>query len=104
MYVLVGKFMMQPFADIGRVNREIDHRMLAVGVERNIVQQVFQHRVQSAGADILLIFIGKVRIFGDLVKRLIGKRQANIVRRQQCRVLLRDGIFRLGQNRFEIRL
>ena len=49
----------EPFIDIGCVNFQLEGRHIFVsGVKEHILQQLFENRMQTPGADILSVFIG----------------------------------------------
>ena len=95
MDIIFRPFGIQMRINILTVNHNIDQRMLAVRIERNIIQQILHHGVQTACADILILFICPERILCNLSQSVLCERQVYVVRTEQCRVLFCYGIVRL---------
>ena len=78
------------YADFGRV--------AAARVERDIVQNLFKHRVQPARADVFIRFVRLPCVFGDRLQCRIIEIQRYAVHAKQQFVLADQGVFGLGQN------
>ena len=70
----------------------IDHVFAggAAGVEGNVLQQFFHHRVQAAGADVLGALVHLEGDFGDAADAVVGEFQRHAFGRQQGFVLPRQ--------------
>ena len=88
--------------DIRAVYDDVDHRMLPVRVEGDIVQQILHNRMQTACADILVLFVCPEREFCDFAQSVLGKAEVHVVRLQKRGILLGHRVLRLRQDRVEV--
>ena len=72
--VLVGGQFRQIAVDIGRINGH-RHPIHLGGVEGDLLQQPFQHRMQAAGADVLGALVDLPGDLGDAADAVFGELQ-----------------------------
>ena len=80
------------------IHNHLDERVLAAGVEGNVVQNGFHNCVKSACSDVFAAFVGAAGIMRNGGKRIIRKLQSNVIRFKQRRILLCNSVLRLGKN------
>src|SRR5471032_106917 len=85
--VFVDGQRVEPRVDVGRVD---DHRLAARlgGRERQLLEQLFHHRVQAARADVLGALVDREGDFGQPVDALGSELDLHVLGRQQRLVLL----------------
>ena len=89
--------------DIIGVNGHADFRgVAAAGIEGDVIEDLFKHRVQAARADVFGGFIGLPRILGDGFQGGILEIQGYAVHAQQQLVLADQRVFRLGKDQLVI--
>src|SRR5262245_8054014 len=71
-------------------------------VEADLLDYPFQDRVQPAGADVLRGAVDLERHIRQRLDAVRGECQPDALCRQQLRVLLRQGVLRLGQDAEEV--
>ena len=86
------------------IYNHLDERMLAAGVEGNVVQNGLHNSVKPACSDVFAAFVGAAGIMRNGGKRIVRKLQRNVIRFKQRRVLLCNRMLRLGKDSFVILL
>ena len=83
----------------------VDDDVVLVHIRRfkgDVLQDFFQHSMQTAGADVFRFQIDAMGVFSNSVDAVVSEFQLYAVCRQQGRILLDEGLVRLGQDLTEI--
>src|SRR6266850_4652768 len=99
--VLVAGDVTEPGADVGGVDGQLLARQIR-RVERDLLEELLHHRVQTPGADVLRARVHLHRDLRDRLHRLRGEPEGHLFRLQELHVLRDQRVPRLGKNADEI--
>ena len=72
------------------------------GVERDVFEQLFQHRMQAARADVFGFLVHLISDFGQAGDAVVGELQVYAIGIQQCLVLAGEVGVGAGEDGFKV--
>src|SRR5262252_1132455 len=99
--VLVAGDVAEPVANVRGVDRQLLARQVR-GLEGDLLEELFHHRIEAPGADVLRARVHLHRDLRDRLHRLRREPEGHLLRLQQLHVLRDQCVPRLGKNADEI--